>query len=142
MRKLIFYMQISMKACYKLILWFWWRWSNITKISQKSKSVMSLKYLKKEVMKLIFCMSINTKVFYKLTSTLWASKSLKGSPIIIDGHDQACSKSQSNKFCNIFTISHKEVTNGIHFLHAEKHQSFYKLALSFSMEVARHVQST
>ena len=27
-------------------------------------------------------------------------------------------------------------------MHANKHQSFYKLALSFLMEVARHVQST
>ena len=27
------------------------------------------------------------------------------------------------------------------FLHADKQQSFYKLALSFLMEVARHVQS-
>ena len=28
------------------------------------------------------------------------------------------------------------------FSHADKHQSFYKLALSFFVEVARHVQST
>ena len=27
-------------------------------------------------------------------------------------------------------------------MHADKHQNFYKLALSFLMEVARHVQST
>ena len=27
-------------------------------------------------------------------------------------------------------------------MHADKHQSFYKLALSLLMEVARHVQST
>ena len=31
--------------------------------------------------------------------------------------------------------------NGVHFLHADKHLSFYKLALSFLVEVARHVQS-
>ena len=36
----------------------------------------------------------------------------------------------------------KEVRNGVHFLHADKHQNFYKLALSFLMEVARHVEST
>ena len=36
----------------------------------------------------------------------------------------------------------KEVRDGVHFLHANKHQSFYKLAISFLMEVARHVQST
>ena len=34
-----------------------------------------------------------------------------------------------------------EVTNGVHFLHADR-QSFCKLALSFLMEVARHIQST
>ena len=31
---------------------------------------------------------------------------------------------------------------GVRFLHADKHQSFYKLALSFLSEVTRHVQST
>ena len=30
----------------------------------------------------------------------------------------------------------------VHFLHADKHRSFYKLALSFLVEVTRHVQST
>ena len=30
----------------------------------------------------------------------------------------------------------------VHFLHADKHQSFYKLALSFLIEVTRHVQIT
>ena len=32
--------------------------------------------------------------------------------------------------------------NGVHFLYADKHQSFCKLALSFLMEMARHVQSS
>ena len=36
----------------------------------------------------------------------------------------------------------KEVRSWVHFLHADKHQSFCKLALSCFMEVARHVQST
>ena len=27
-----FCMQISMNVCYKLILWFWWRWSSIPKV--------------------------------------------------------------------------------------------------------------
>ena len=35
----------------------------------------------------------------------------------------------------------KEVKDGVHFLHADEHQSFYKLALLFLMEVARNVQS-
>ena len=47
---------------------------------------------------------------------------------------------QSNKFALSLHYLKKEVRNEVHFLHADKHQSFYKLAL-FLMEVARHVQS-
>ena len=36
----------------------------------------------------------------------------------------------------------KEIRDGVHFLHADEDQNFYKLALWFLMEVARHVQST
>ena len=36
----------------------------------------------------------------------------------------------------------KEVRKGVHFLHADEHQSFYKLGLLFLMEVARCVQIT
>ena len=32
--------------------------------------------------------------------------------------------------------------DGVYFLQADKHQSFYKLVLSFLMEVARDVQRT
>ena len=49
---------------------------------------------------------------------------------------------QSNNFAVPLHYLNKEVRNGIHFLHADKHQSFYKLALLFLMEVASHVQST
>ena len=35
----------------------------------------------------------------------------------------------------------KEVRDGVHILHANKHQSLYKLALLFLMEVARHAQN-
>ena len=36
----------------------------------------------------------------------------------------------------------KEIKDEFNFLHADKYQSFYKLALSCFMELARHVQST
>ena len=49
---------------------------------------------------------------------------------------------QSNKFTISLQYLKKEVWNGVHFLHADKHQSFYKLALSFLIEAARHVRST
>ena len=35
-----------------------------------------------------------------------------------------------------------EVWNGVHLLHADKYESFYKFALSFLMDVVRHAQST
>ena len=49
---------------------------------------------------------------------------------------------QSNKFAIFLHYIKKELRDGVHFLHADKHQSFYKLAVSFLMEVARHVQNT
>ena len=44
---------------------------------------------------------------------------------------------QSNKFAISLQNFKIEVRDGVHFLRANKHQSFYKLALSFLMEVAR-----
>ena len=49
---------------------------------------------------------------------------------------------QRKKFAISLQYLKKEVRNGVYFLHADKHQSIYKLALLFLMEVARHVQST
>ena len=49
---------------------------------------------------------------------------------------------QSNKFAISLQYLKKEVRDGVHFWHADKHQSFYKLELSVLMEVTRHVQST
>ena len=48
----------------------------------------------------------------------------------------------SNKFAISLQYLKKEVWNGVHFLHADKHQNFYKLALSFLIEATRHVRST
>ena len=55
---------------------------------------------------------------------------------------QHSQSTQSNKFTVSLQHLKKEVMDGVHFLHADKYQSFYKLALSFLKEVARHVQST
>ena len=48
---------------------------------------------------------------------------------------------QNNKFVMSLQYLKKEVRNGVHFLHADKCQSFHKLS-SFLMEVVRHVQNT
>ena len=41
----------------------------------------------------------------------------------------------------LYNISKKEDRDEVNFLHADKPQSFYKLALPFLMEVVRQVQS-
>ena len=104
---------------------------------------MSLQDLKKEVrMKLIFCIQINIKASYKLISTLWASKF----PTRWYKHYwcvlPSILKVTSYKFAISLKYLKKEVRDGVHFLHADKHRSFYKVAFSFLMEVVRHVQST
>ena len=104
---------------------------------------MSLQYLKKEVRDEVDFLHadkhqsflqvdfniLGIKVFYKILSLL----------MDMIQHSQS---TQSNKFAISLQYLKKEVRNGVHFLHADKHQNFYKLALSFLMEVARHVQST
>ena len=42
----------------------------------------------------------------------------------------------------LYIISKKKLGMGGHFWHADKRQSFYKVVLSFLMEVAKHVQNT
>ena len=68
LRKKWVMMLISIKASYKLILWFLMGMVKYSQNSQNIKFAMSLQY------KLIFCMQINIKVSYKLISTLWTSK--------------------------------------------------------------------
>ena len=53
----------------------WWEWSNIPKVP-KISSLQCLNNISKSKleMKLVFCMQINIKVFYKFISTLWVSK--------------------------------------------------------------------
>ena len=58
---------------------------------------------------------------------------LQGDTIFMDGH---------NKFSISLQYLKKEIRNGVHFLHANKHQSFYKLGLLFLMEVTKNGQST
>ena len=73
--------------------------------------------------------ALDIKVSYKVILLL----------MVITKHSQS---TQSNKFAISLQYLIKEVRNGVHFLHADKHQSFYKSTLSILMEVVRHVQST
>ena len=107
---------------------------------QKSGFVMSLQYLKKEVNDEVdFLHAGKHQSFLQVDfNTLGIKVSCKVVLSLLMGMIKHSQITQSNKFA----ISQKEVRNGVYFFHVEKHQSFYKLALSFLMEVARHVQST
>ena len=76
------------------------------------------------------------KVYF---NTFSVKVSYKVDIIIINGHDQI---TQSNNFAISLQYLKKEVRNEDHFWQADKRQTFYKLVLSFFMEVARHVQNT
>ena len=103
--------------------------------SQNSKFSMSLQYLKKEVRDEVEFLdadkhqsflqvdfnNLGIKVSYKVILSLL---------IVIIKHSQS---TQSYKFAIYLQYIEKEISNGVHFLHADRHQSFYKLALSFLM---------
>ena len=61
--------------------------------------------------------------------------SLRLSIFLIVKHSQS---SQNSKFAMSLQYLKKEVKDEVDFLDADKHQSFYNLALLFLMEVARH----
>ena len=109
MTKLMFCMQVSMKTYYKLILWFWRRWSSISKVPKMASLHCLYNILKKEVRdeaeflhahKYQSCLqtdfnTLGTKVGYKVI--LWLL-------IRMMKHSQI---TQSNNFANLCNISKK-----------------------------------
>ena len=77
------------------------------------------------------CNTLGIKIFYKVILSL-----LMGMFSILKVY------TQSKTFAISLQYLKNKVRNGVHFLNADKHQNFSKLALSFSMEVATHAQST
>ena len=63
-------------------------------------------------------------------------------PLLSIGMSKDSQITQSNKLAISLQYLEKEVMEGVYFLHADKHLIFYKLALSFLVEVTRHVQIT
>ena len=123
------------EGCYKLILWFWWGCSSILKVPKiaKKKLEMSLIFLEWSKHQSFLQVDFNTlgiKVSYMVILSL------------LLGMNKHFQHTQSNKFAISLQYLKKEVRNGVHFLHADKHQSFYKLGLLFLMEVASYVQRT
>ena len=74
-------------------------------------------------MKLIFCTEINIKVSEKLISSLGYLSFLQGDSIILFMVIIKDSQStKSSKFAISLQYLEKEVRNGVHFLHTDKHQ--------------------
>ena len=123
--------------------------------SQNSKFAMSLQYLKKEVRDEVDFLHADKHQSFLLVdfNTLGIKISCNVMLSFLIGMIKHSQSTQSIKFAQgcyrakllmflVLQYLKKEDRNGFHFLHADKHQSFYKLGLSFLMEVVRHVQST
>ena len=93
-------------------------------------------------MKLIFLHTDKHQRFLQVDfNTLSIKVSYKVILSLLMGMIKYSQNTRRNKFTISLQYLKKEVRNRVHFLHADKHQSFYKFTLSFSAEVARHIQS-
>ena len=93
---------------------------------------MSLQYLRNEVRDEVdFLLADKHQNFLQVDfNTLDIKVSYQVILSLLMGMIKHSQSTQSNKFAISLQYLKKEVRNGVHFLHADKHQSFYKLALS------------
>ena len=112
--------------------------------SPNNKFVMSLQYLKKEVRDEVdFLNADKHQSFLQVDfNSLGIKVSFKGILSLLMVKIKHSQITQSNRSTIFLQYLKKEVENRVHFLYADEHQSFYKLELSFLMEVARHVLCT
>ena len=115
-----------------------------SRTSQNTKSAMSLQCLKREFRDEVdFLHADKHQSFLQVNfSTLGIKVSYRVIVSLLMGITKHSQSTQSNKFAISLQYLKKEVRDGVHFLHADKDESFCKLELSFLMEVTRHVQST
>ena len=101
--------------------------------SQNSKFGVSLHYLKKEVRNEVdFLYADKHQSFLHVDfNTLDIKFFYKEILSVLMGMIQHFESTQTNKFAISLQDLKKEVRNEVHFLHADKQQNFYKLALSF-----------
>ena len=116
-------------------------------------------------MKLIFCLQIDIKGFFKLIPSFQMCmygqiypnypkylKKLVSDEVNFlhtDKHERflqidtmICDGDKYSQFAISLEYLKKKVGDEVAFLRADKHQGFYKVVLSFLMKEARHVQST
>ena len=107
---------------------FCWGWSSIPRVPK-----MSLQYLKKEVRDEVdFLDADKHQSFLQVDINTWGIKvSYKFILSLLMGMIKHSQCTQSNKFAISLQYLKKEVRNGVHLLHADKHQNFYKLDYHF-----------
>ena len=106
---------------------------------QNTKFTMSLQYLIKEVRDEVDFFHVDKHqsflpVHFNTMGIKDAYKLILSWLLGMIKHSQS---TQSNKFAISLQYLKKEIRKGVHFLHADEHQSFYKLGLLFLTEVAR-----
>ena len=94
---------------------------------------MSLQYIEKEIRDEVDFLDVDKhQSFLQLDfNTLGIKVSYKDIPSLLMGMIKHCQSTQSNKFAISLQYLKKEVRNGVHFLHADKHQNFYKFDYHF-----------
>ena len=80
--------------------------------------------------KLIFCLQINTNVFYKLLLSLW---------VCLARHAQT---TQNNKFAISLQYLKKELSDEVDYLHGDKHESLLQIDSMILMGMVKHSQSS
>ena len=101
--------------------------------SQNNKFAMSLPYLKKEVRNEVdFLHADKHQSFLQVDfNTLGIKSSCTVILSLLMGIIKHSPGSQSNKFAISLQYLKKEVDDGVHFLHADKYQIFYKLQVFY-----------
>ena len=100
---------------------------------------MSLQYLKKEVRNEVdFLHSDKYQRFLQIDFNTFGIKvPYKVILLLLLSMIKHSQSTQSNKIAIFLQFLKKEVRNGVHFLHADKHQNFRQVGIIVVMEVAR-----
>ena len=115
--KLIFYLQISTKVYYKLIVSLWVCIARQAKSSENNKLATSLQYLKEKVKDVIgFWPSDKHQRFFQIDSIILE--------VFVPRHTQI---TQNNRLDVSLQYREKEVSDEVAFLLAEKHESFLQI---------------
>ena len=123
--KMIFCMQISMKISYNLILWFSWCWSTILKVP-KIASLQCLYNISKKVKDKVdfFHADKHQSLLQVVFNTFGITVSYKEVLYVLMDITKHSQSTQSKKFVISLKYRKKEVKDGVHILHADKHQAF------------------